>query len=346
MGKFNKGIRVVVHLGPEKTGTTALAKYLTVLNSRGELPSGYTYPTGDQWFHRSDRIQKHRVELERLTEVLKSGNSLSKEDDAVLRGLANSLRATSGNQTTILVAETSLISINPQDLNSLLLRYFDRVDYVVAARQQVTGIRSLIAQRVRDISRPEFSLNPRDYKGSDKINFACMDYEAVATAWNSQDERVQLHFLPYFEDDAASFAFIDRFFSLLGTKRPDGVNGIDGVRIHPTFSEDGMKKLAQIKKVKKTWGWIPGVKQKCDKDFAREWKIFHNSAAQGSIEPSGKFYQPWNFSEEDIQWISSYFYDSNAHFLKNVDRSGFEKEWASWEKSVLSTQQTRNNEDT
>ena len=84
MSKPSPGLRVVVHLGPEKTGTTALAKYLTQLSAHGQLPKELYFPSGDQWFGRSDRIQKHSVELERMTNSLANVGDIALEDHKVL----------------------------------------------------------------------------------------------------------------------------------------------------------------------------------------------------------------------------------------------------------------------
>lgn len=328
-------VRVVVHLGPEKTGTTALAKYFTQLDSRGLLPESLTYPSGDLWFNRSDRIQKHRVELERVANNFKAGWELHREDELILRTLAAKVRQSGAPYpTVVLVAETALANMNEADLSRLLLEFFDKVEYVVAARVQETGIRSLMAQRIRDKASSESSFDPKSYLRTQSISFQSMDYALVATKWKSSDPRIKLRFLPYLDSDAATFGFIDRFFAVLKSGRPSESAGIEGFRIHPTFSAEGMSTLSTIKRRKKLWGWLPLVGRKYDKQFEKAWKIFHNSAAKGSIEPSGKYYEPWNLTPRDKMWVRQYYAESNATFLDQVDRKGFEREWKLWEQNL------------
>jgi len=51
--------RVVVHVGPMKTGTTAIGAYFSAAHSAGVLPSDVVYPAGDLWFPASGSITKH-----------------------------------------------------------------------------------------------------------------------------------------------------------------------------------------------------------------------------------------------------------------------------------------------
>ena len=327
--------RAVVHLGPEKTGTTALAKYMTRLALENKLPSSLIFPIGDEWFGRTDRIQKHRIDLERIVREFDRGSDISISDDQYMRNLIQAAQASSNEMTSVvLIAETALANITPQSLTELLLSYFDRVDYVIAARNQQNGIRSLIAQRVRDKNRREWSLDPISYRNSSSISFSSMDYTLMGRSWASENSRVSLSFIPYLESDIASFSFIDRFFRVLKIDKPTRLKGIEGVRIHPTFSTKGMSEISRIKRRLRTWGWIPWAREKYLAQFETSSKIFHHSASKGGIDPSGELYGVWEFTKAQAEWIREYYEASNTEFLATLKRDGFESEWELWGRNL------------
>jgi hypothetical protein len=51
--------RVVVHVGPVKTGTTALGVYFSAAHAGRLLPPDVIHPVGDLWFPASGEITKH-----------------------------------------------------------------------------------------------------------------------------------------------------------------------------------------------------------------------------------------------------------------------------------------------
>jgi hypothetical protein len=323
--------RAVVHLGPEKTGTTALAKYMTRLALENKLPSSLIFPIGDEWFGRTDRIQKHRIDLERIVREFDRGSDISISDDQYMRNLIQAAQASSNEMTSVvLIAETALANIKPQSLTEVLLRYFDRVDYIIAARNQENGIRSLIAQRVRDKNRHEWNLDPISYLDSSSISFSSMDYTLMGQRWAPQNPKVSLSFIPYLESDKASFSFIDRFFRVLGIDETPRLKGIEGVRIHPTFSSEGMREISSIKKRLRTWGWVPWVKKRLLAQFETSSKIFHHSASKGGVDPSGELYGVWELTKGQSEWIREYYKASNTDFLANLTRDSFETDWELW----------------
>ena len=58
--------RALVHLGPVKTGTTALSRYFTLTNRFGTTPKSIVFPTGDLWFGENGNIVRQRYEMEGL----------------------------------------------------------------------------------------------------------------------------------------------------------------------------------------------------------------------------------------------------------------------------------------
>lgn len=326
--------QVVVHLGPEKTGTTALAEYFTVLAARGELDSQIIFPTGHLWFDRDDRIQKHNVELRAMGESLLNGGLTSEQDAALSRLRAAAIAHPGLQPTVVLIFELGLVASSPELLTACLLNYFDTVTFVVAARHQDTAIRSLISQRVSSLDDPASNLDVASYLDSGSVSFTSVDYALVSRQWAGSDSRVRLIFIPFFESDPGSMQLIRRFCSATGL--PEAVEGrrVQGRRIHPSFSEAGLKRLASLKRGIHRWRRISLVRDRLLTRFKREWKDFHSSAMRGQIEPNGRMYEPWSLSAHDLEWVRLRYEESNRDFLANLDRKGYEKEWERWEREL------------
>jgi hypothetical protein len=330
-----KGKRVVVHLGPEKTGTTALAEYFSVLVARNQLDQSIIFPSGDLWFNRHDRIQKHNSELRSLGQSFSEG-TLSVEQDRVLTRLRERVIALAPlNPTVVLIFELGLAKSEPAALTALLLKYFDAVTFVVAARHQDTAIRSLISQRVGDIEDSAWTLDIASYLGTDSIEFDAVDYALMAERWRHHDKRVELKFIPFFESDPGTMNLIRRFFVAADLPKPVEGRRISGRRIHPTLSATGLERLAVLKIKMRRWGAIPVLKKRFTAQFEREWNHFHSSAMRGEVEPNGKMYRPWSLTPLDAEWVHARYSESNKIFLAELDRTGSEKEWEQWQRGLI-----------
>jgi hypothetical protein len=325
------GTRVVVHLGPEKTGTTALAMYFSTLASRSRLDPSIIFPAGDLWFNRNDRIQKHNTELRSLGQSFSDGNLSLEQDEGLARLRDRAISLAPLNPTVVLIFELGLVSSHPASLTELLLTYFDTVTFVVAARHQDTAIRSLISQRVRNLREPAWELNVAAYVGSDLIGFDALDYSLVAERWRHPNERVTVKFIPFFESDPGTMDLIRRFSVAADLPEPVELPRIEGRRIHPTLSATGLRKLASLKKRLRRWEAMPFLKKRFSQQFESELNHFHSSAMRGEIEPDGKMYKPWNLTPSDAEWVHARYSESNNTFLAELDRTGLEQEWEKWQ---------------
>ena len=60
--------KVVIHIGPMKTGTTALGYYFSTATVQGALPNNVLYPTDDLWFPPAGNITKHSALFDFIAE--------------------------------------------------------------------------------------------------------------------------------------------------------------------------------------------------------------------------------------------------------------------------------------
>ncbi len=117
--------------------------------------------------------------------------------------------------------------------------------------------------------------------------------------------------VPYDEGDQGSFATIDRIFEFAGLGAAPRIDGIEGLRIHPTFSTFGMKRMAWLKSVTRiAWVWPP-FRPRLTAVW-ESWTVkYHNQAIAGLPDPDGQVFQPWSLSSADRRWVMRRYLPSN-----------------------------------
>ena len=312
--------RALVHLGPIKTGTTALSRYLTLTNNAGLTPENLIFPTGDMWFGRNGDIVRQRYELEALMSQrdISAGSDIGpdfvQQLDTALERVAKELRTRKvDTATAIFVVETGLPRFDPARIDSALRRQFDTVDYLFMARRQDKLVTSIVAQNMKMFEKKWATLQPRfELSRIPRLrDFAALDYVAQYTRWARIVGHEHVIVVPYDEGDQGSFATIDRIFDFASLGSAPRIDGIEGLRIHPTFSTFGMKKMAWLKSLTRfAWAWPP-FRPRLTAVWD-SWTVkYHNQALSGLPDPDGQAFQPWSLSSGDRRWVLRRFLASN-----------------------------------
>jgi hypothetical protein len=335
MGRALRVNHAVIHIGPMKSGTSALARYLTVAQAQGVLPEGVIYPIGDLWFERTQNIVKQELELLQIGRAARSDFSegtltgIHREVDVAIAGVGAATRATGA--TAIFVCESAGKSTTRAALESWFAPYFDTVTFVTVARRQEFAMPSIIAQRVKEWKRREVSLDVADYLVSERGFVATLDYAAMMDQWATADRPLLV--LPYLEGEQGTMESVARFFQFLHLGEPPVVRGIEGKRIHPTFSRDGLEALAALKRRAHALRWVPGYSARAELAFHALWKQYHAAAVSGGIEPTGRKFAPFTLTDEERSIVRQHFSDSNTQLLKKIDRTGMETAWSRWQET-------------
>lgn len=322
--------RAVIHLGPIKSGTTAFSRYLTTATADRSLPDQVLFPTGELWFGRTGAIVRQRAELEQLVER-DADTALT----STLARIGDQLRAQGSERATaIFVVETGGARLDPQRTTAAFAPHVDEVVYVVMARPQTTAVTSIVAQRVKMWDGGQASLDPRRHHARDDLDIRWLDYDALLTKWMPAADEHRVMMLPFLEGDQGTFHGIQRLFDALELGSAPVARGIEGRRIHPTFSRDGMQALVDVKNRAHRWRRLPGAGARLESQFREAVTVYHAAAIGGGVDPSGRPYRPWRFDEKDRAWVAEQFRDSNERFLARIDRSAFEQEWADWARTA------------
>jgi hypothetical protein len=329
--------RALIHLGPIKTGTTALSRYLTLTNKAGITPRSLIFPTGDLWFGHDGDIVRQRYELEALMDErdISAGSGVTPDFvpqlDAALSRVATELRSRSvPTATAVFVVETGLPRFDPARIERALRQHFDVVDYVFMARRQDKLVTSIVAQNMKMWEKKWSTLSPRfELSKFPRLrDFAALDYVAQYTRWSRVVGPEHVIVVPYDEGDQGSFATIDRIFEFAELGPAPRIDGIEGLRIHPTFSRFGMKKMAWLKSITRiAWLWPP-FRARLTAVW-ESWTVkYHNQAIAGLPDADGTPFTPWSLSATDRRWVMRRFLSSNRR-LRAMQKS-HTSAWDEW----------------
>ncbi|MDO9590942.1 MAG: hypothetical protein Q7J04_07360 [Microcella sp.] len=322
--------RAVIHLGPIKSGTTALSRYLTTAAGDRTLPDTVLFPMGDLWFGRTGAIVRQRAELERLID-----RDADAELTSALSRIGDQLRSRGGDHAAaIFVIETGGARLDPQRTTAAFAPHVDEVVYVVMARPQTTAVTSIVAQRAKMWDGERASLDPRQHLDRGDLDIRWLDYDALMTKWMPTAGEHRLVMLPFLEGDQGTYRAIQRLFHALELGSAPAARGIEGRRIHPTFSREGMQSLVELKNRAHRWRRLPGAASRLEAQFREAITAYHAAAIGGGVDPSGRPYRPWRLDDGDRSWVAERFRAANERFLARVDRTDLEQEWADWARAA------------
>lgn len=266
--------RVVVHIGPMKTGTTALGVYFSDATVAGILPPNVVYPTGDLWFPGNGRITKHGQLFDYLVD--RSQNTVQSREihDAAeveekvkaAAEFAKSLRVK--DATVVFINETLSRRPNTEHLVTMLRKYFSSVTFVLAIRSPVASASSRLVHRIKDWGLPQFDFDLMamlaDAEGGVRFN----DAELVER-WTG-NRHVTTELMPIFENEVDGYASVDRFLTIVtGKPAPRLDDDFGSRRIHPSLPLNSLKRLIALKKIKHKFSRVPFVPQLARKLFER-----------------------------------------------------------------------------
>lgn len=325
-------VRIVLHIGPMKTGTSALAAALAAAQRRDTLPPGVLYPVDELWLERDGRITKHGqikdlapiVVPERLRPT--GGTSTRAEVRGALERLMPVARerAAGGSATVILINETAGRVADAPAVIADLRELADEVVVVLGVREPRAAAASIIGQGVRTWDR----LNERSLRASRVLRGALRgpehDYARLIRVWGGAHPAVPLLLLPYLEGERGSGALMQRFGELIGVGGlPAPPATARGELVHPGLGRDDLRRLARLKRWAVLLGWVPGVRQRIQQRFSVEAKEASRRARPASS-------RPFALSARDARWVLDRAQPSVAAVRQHLGARADEPAWQQW----------------
>lgn len=301
-------VRIVWHIGPMKTGTSAMAAALSAAERRGSLPPGVLYPVDDLWIPHKGNITKHGnvkdlsplIVAPRLQPISSVGHSVdATEVRATLQRVVAAARerARDDRATVILVNESAARTADAGAVLSELHSLADEVVVVLTVREPRAAAASIIGQAVRTWDRLyERSLSARRLL-TQPLRGAEHDYAQIIERWSHADDKVPLLLLPYLECENGTGALMTRFAELIGVGPIEAPPATArGELVHPALSRADLTRLIRMKRAAAALGWIPGVRERIHQRFMAEAKQASQRTRRGE---SPRF----TLTSSDALWV-------------------------------------------
>jgi hypothetical protein len=332
--------RVVVHVGPMKTGTTAIGAYFSAAHAAGILPSDVIYPAGDLWFPAAGSITKHgqladylypegRKEAGRKT-------AIQAPDDIVrkVRDLAASVAKGRGSRrTAVFISETLVGRANLGRLVDLLKSAFDEVVFVLAVRSPVEATQSLLVHKIKEWRSDRADL---DLYGMLKRPNGSVGYDYRRMLLQLHELPIDDFFLiPYFEDESDGYAVVDRFMKIVTGKPATRLEGDFGSRrIHPSLPLSSLKRLVALKKLKPHLERIPFLAKVIHSLFLRILNADRSKVMRAGFYTRSSDSGDWVISPDERARIVGLYGNLGDDLRKALGPQSKQAEWRSWFKAT------------
>jgi hypothetical protein len=326
---------VVIHIGPMKTGTTALGYYFSVATELGILPRTIIYPTGDLWFNPAGRIVKHNALFDffagdsdqpqfRKTAIQQPADVESR----VARAAAAATQV--GSETTVVYISETLSGRKGIDkLLTMLRKYFGSIRVVYAVRSPVAAEKSLLVHWIKDwrMIQPDFDIIRMLHRNSEKPGER---YLSVLERWASFSD-VTLTLIPYFEDDSDGYASVDRFYEVVaGDRAPRLDEDFGSKRMHPSLPLASLKRLITIKKWARALYKLPLAVALLHRVFTHLLTADRSKSVARGFQERNAARGDWQLTPEEEAMIRKLYEPSYAAIRKTLGADIDSPDWRRW----------------
>ena len=332
--------RVILHVGPMKTGTSAIGAYFSEAQKSGILPPDVIYPVGDRWFPAAGSITKHNQLADfLLTEGLaKSARKTPiQTPDAVARKVrdvaAHLAKGPGSRGTAVFVSEALMGRENLERLVELLNDSFDEVIFVFAVRSPVEATQSLLVHRIKEwrMDHVDFDLYGMLNSSDGSIGYDVPRF--LAQLQSLHIDKFEL--IPYFEGESDGYAVLDRFMNIVTGKPAIRLEGDFGSRrIHPSLPLSSLKRLVALKKLKLRFNRIPFLVSIIHSFFVRTLDVDRTKVMLAGFTIRSSDSGDWVLSSEERARVLGLYGSLGAVLRKALGKEATQAEWRSWFKAT------------
>jgi hypothetical protein len=331
-------IRAILHVGPNKTGSSSMVKFMNTALDR--LPSTVIYPGEDLGFRSHFKAMRHNWDLSRLNIDKGSGRPsfVRPETATAMENLVAHMRGMEEKEVSAVFVCESLSRVSQEiEMSSLLSEYFDEVVIVKIARKQDDLLASVIVQHAKSWTKRPNTLSWKKFSSQaaeiDFMNFeqSLSRWEAVAANYPS----VRYEFIPFLETDPGTENLLRRFFAVTKlTGMPEGVLK-PGLRINGSIGASAAEKLVSYKRWNRLVGWIPRVREIF---LAKHAEVLRQALSEISSHSRKNEHEDpassWKIDPQGCREILAHYLPSNRSFVTRVNQNGLTDEWQAWAVSV------------
>ena len=326
---------VVIHIGPMKTGTTALGFYFSVATERGILPPSVLYPTGDLWFPPAGRIVKHNALFDFFAEdsaqprFRKTAIQAPADVEGRVARAAAAAAQRGPGSTVVFVSETLSSRSNVVVLVTMLRKYFGRIRVVFAVRSPVAAEKSMLVHRIKDwrINQPDFDVVAMMHA---RTELPGERYARVLDRWSSFSD-VELVLIPYFEDDFDGYSSVDRFYTVVaGAPAPRLEDDFGNRRLHPSLPLASLKRLITLKNLGRGTRWLPPVAAIIKKLFSVVLGADREKTVVRGFTERNVGHGDWQLTPAEESAIRSLYATSYAAVRKKLGPQIDSPDWQKW----------------
>ena len=329
--------RLVIHIGPMKTGTTAIGVYFSDATKAGILPANVVYPCDDLWFPSGGRVTKHNVlgadflgEKARWAEGRKIESRTPAEIEAKVKAAAEHAAGLGvKNPTVVFVSETIANREKSPNLIEMLKKYFGDITLVIAVRSPIAASSSLLVHRVKDWRVDQYDLDLYQ-RLVDEGTGAGFNYERILDRWLAYPG-VSVELIPYFEDESDGYAVVDRLMRIVsGTDAPRLADDFGQRRIHPSLPLKSLERLIALKKLNLRWSKVPGATTIIKRAFNRVLLGDRHKAVRAGLGARSVEHGDWVLSPAERAKVMGIYASSFAAIRKALGKRATTAEWKRW----------------
>jgi hypothetical protein len=332
--------RVIVHVGPMKTGTSAIGAYFSAAHQAGILPSDVIYPSGDLWFPVFGSITKHHQLVDYLfpegrnTPGRKTPTQTPDNVAGKVRDVAVHLASRRGSSgTAVFISEALIGRADLERLVELLKATFDKVIFVLAVRSPAEAAQSRLVHRIKSWLSDQADF---DLYGMLKLRNGSISYDYRRMLSQLRELPIDdFVLIPYFEDESDGYAVVDRFMKVVTGKSAPRLEGDFGSRrIHPSLPLSSLKRLVALKKLKFRFFQTPFLSSVIHSLFLRILDADRSKVMRAGFNTRSSDSGDWVLSAAERAQILALYGDLGDDLRKELGPQSKQAEWRSWFKAT------------
>ncbi len=329
-------MKAVIHIGPTKTGSTALSRYFHLANTRKKLPSNIIYPEGDLWFGQQKHSMLKFWQTVTDHEAENFGDFIPEVDQA-FKNIVEHARVAGGEDATVVfISETLMTMPNPSTLTRPLSKYFSDITFVMVARLQDEAIASGLTQMLKaKIDNQVTSLDVAEFMAN-KSAVSRFDYALQLDRWLPIADEHKLVVLPYLSSSTNPHLVVTTFSAGLGhdVKLPR-IPKFEQSR--PNRSPTAQQLLEFVSLKRQYSRALVENNVTVMANLTAQFKTLQNASQSTEIHASAEgnaAEKPWRLPPRDAFIILSAFDGSNRRLLTYVEDSPLAGQWGRWQKNL------------